>query len=148
MALKPKGSLLVIAAVPAAIALLWSGGSIISARTRTIGPDRIVAFESLPDPDAELCAMPGMEASLPAAIVAMEKVPAKDANLVCALPTASTALSTGADASASLALSAKPALASRVARRPDSSGGGRVTRGAGAAGRRPRRRHVVSGPHA
>ena len=93
MALKPKGRLLVISAVPAALLLLWSGGSIISARTRTIGPDRIVSFESLPDPDAELCAMPGMEASLPAAIVAMEKVPAQDASLVCAMPTVTTALS-------------------------------------------------------
>ena len=114
MALKPTGSLLVISAVPAAILLLWSGGSIISARTRTIGPDRIVSFESLPDPDAELCAMPGMEASLPAAIVAMEKVPAQGTNLVCALPTAATAASVGPIAASAAPAAAPPLAAQEV----------------------------------
>jgi DNA-binding beta-propeller fold protein YncE len=105
MALKPKGSLLVMSAVPAAILLLWSGGSIISARTRTIGPDRIVSFEALPDDD--VCVMPGMESeSLPAAIVAMEKRLPQGNDLVCALPTAA----------APTAVSAAPAGASpRVA---------------------------------
>ncbi len=58
-----------------------------SARMLSIGPDRIVAFEPLPDSD--LCTMPGQEtSSLPAAIHAMESLPKPhEGNLVCAAPT-------------------------------------------------------------
>ena len=88
MALKPKGNLLVIAALLAVATLIWSSSGVISARTRTIGPDRIVSFESLPEDD--VCVMPGMESeSLPAAIVAVENRLPKSNGLVCALPTAS-----------------------------------------------------------
>ena len=88
MALKSKGSLLVIAALLAVATLIWSSSGVISARTRTIGPDRIVSFESLPEDD--VCVMPGMESeSLPAAIVAVENRLPKSNGLVCALPTAS-----------------------------------------------------------
>jgi len=88
MALKPRGSCLAIAAILAAATLVWTSGSVMSARTRTIGADRIVSFEELPDPDTELCGMPGMEmASLPAAIHAMEALPkAEGSGLVCAVP--------------------------------------------------------------
>ena len=95
MALHPKGSLLVVSLAVAASALVWSSGDTISARTRTIGPNRITAFEPLPEPDSELCGMPGQEASsLPAAIHAMESLPQPTesvskpgGNLVCAAPT-------------------------------------------------------------
>ena len=88
MALKPKGNLLVIAALLAVATLIWSSSGVISARTRTIGTDRIVSFESLPEDD--VCVMPGMESeSLPAAIVAVENRLPKSNGLVCALPTAS-----------------------------------------------------------
>ena len=88
MALKPKGNLLVIAALLAVATLIWSNGGVISARTRTIGTDRIVSIESLPEDD--VCVMPGMESdSLPAAIVAVENRLPKSNGLVCALPTAS-----------------------------------------------------------
>jgi len=89
MAFTPRGRFLVIPAALAAIALIWSGGSM-SARTRTIGADRITSFEELPDPDTELCGMPGMEnASLPAAIHAIETLPKPEgSNLVCAVPPA------------------------------------------------------------
>jgi DNA-binding beta-propeller fold protein YncE len=88
MALKPRGSYLAIPAALAAMALIWSEGSTISARSRTIGADRVVSFDELPDPDTELCGMPGMEAaSLPAAIHAMETLPKPEGgNLVCAVP--------------------------------------------------------------
>jgi DNA-binding beta-propeller fold protein YncE len=76
MALNPKGSLLVVSVALGAIALGWSGGSAISARTSNIGSDRIVSFEALPDPNGSVCVMPGAEsASLPAAILAMESLP-------------------------------------------------------------------------
>jgi DNA-binding beta-propeller fold protein YncE len=108
MALNPKGSLLVICTLLAAVPLIWSG-SVISARSRTIGPDRIVAFEPLPDD--EVCVMPGMESqSLSAAIVAVEKRLPQSNGLVCALPT--TASAGSADAPASFAAaSASPAAA-------------------------------------
>ncbi|HEY3045663.1 MAG TPA: hypothetical protein VGJ39_16655, partial [Vicinamibacterales bacterium] len=87
MAIKPRGSYLVLSAAVAVVGLIWSGSSM-SARTRTIGADRIVSFQELPDPDAELCGMPGMETeSLPAAIHAMETLPKPEgSNLVCAVP--------------------------------------------------------------
>jgi hypothetical protein len=89
MALNPKGNLLLISisALLAAVMLIWES-SVISARSRTIGPDRITSFEALPDPDAEFCATPGMESeSLSSAIVAVEKrLPTTD-GLQCALPT-------------------------------------------------------------
>ena len=92
MALHPKGSLLSIFALLAAVALTWSDGGVITARTRTIGPDRIVSFESLPDD--EVCVTPGMESeSLPAAIVTVEKRLPQNNGLVCALPTPATAAS-------------------------------------------------------
>jgi hypothetical protein len=70
-----------------------------------------VSFESLPEPNAELCTMPGIESeSLPAAIVAMEKLPAQGTNLVCALPTAATTAS-----ASPLAASAAPAAAPPLA---------------------------------
>ena len=95
IALNPKGSLLIGSVAIAATALVWSSGDTISARSRTIGPNRIVAFEPLPEPDSELCGIAGQEtSSLPAAIHAMESLPqptenvAKPGgNLVCAQPT-------------------------------------------------------------
>ena len=116
MAFTPRGRFLVIPAALAAIALIWSGGSM-SARTRTIGADRITSFEELPDPDTELCGMPGMEnASLPAAIHAIETLPKPEgSNLVCAVPPAApgglAARPTSAEAAAE-APSAAEALAS------------------------------------
>ena len=88
MALKRKGSLLaVFCAIVAAGTLIWVDGSVISARTRVIGSDRITSFDALPDPDTELCTMPGMEtANLPAAIHAMETLPQGKSDLVCAMP--------------------------------------------------------------
>jgi hypothetical protein len=78
-----KAGLLIISAALAVSSLLWSG--VLSARTRTIGPDRIVSFESLPDD--EVCVMPGMESeSLPAAIASIEKRLPQNNGLVCALP--------------------------------------------------------------
>src|SRR5438067_877511 len=90
MAFTPKGRYLAIPAAVAAVTLLWSGGGVMSARTRTIGADRLVSFQELPDPDTELCGMPGMEtANLPAAIHAMESLPKPEgSNLVCAVPKA------------------------------------------------------------
>src|SRR5687768_11393495 len=85
MPLKPKESLLVVSAVLAVLTLIASGG-VISARTRSIGPDRIVSFESLPD--GNTCLIPGAEsANLAAAIVSMEALP-RDAGSapVCAVP--------------------------------------------------------------
>src|SRR5258705_2983968 len=87
-----------------------------SARTRTIGVDRVVSFEELPDPDSELCGMPGMEtASLPAAIHAMETLPKPEGsnNLVCAVPTpaASVAGSTPGASTNPLAARSAPAEA-------------------------------------
>jgi DNA-binding beta-propeller fold protein YncE len=88
MALKPKGNLIVIAVLLAVATLIWSSSGVISARTRTIGTDRIVSFESLPEDD--VCVMPGMESeSLSAAIVAVENRLPKSNGLVCALPAAS-----------------------------------------------------------
>ncbi len=88
MALKRKGSVLaVICAIVAAATLIWVDSSVISARTRVIGTDRITSFDALPDPGTELCTMPGMEtASLPAAIHAMETLPQGKNDLVCAMP--------------------------------------------------------------
>ena len=67
---------------------VWSTGTDMSARTRTIGADRIVSFESLPDSDA--CLMPGAETeNLSAAVVAMERMasrPEAPRFPVCALP--------------------------------------------------------------
>ena len=84
MALTRKGILVIISAVLAGIVLIWSGTSVMSAKTRVIGSDRVVSFESLPDSD--MCSMPGMEsASLPAAIGAIEKLPGGGAQ-ACALP--------------------------------------------------------------
>ena len=85
MALNPKGSLIVVSAILAA-ATLFSSGGIISARTRTIGPDRIVSFEALPDGDT--CIIPGTEsANLAAAIVSMESLPRDTGSAaVCAVP--------------------------------------------------------------
>jgi DNA-binding beta-propeller fold protein YncE len=113
MALNFKGSFFVISALVGSTALSWSGGGALSARTRTIGPDRIVGFESLPDPNAELCAVPGMESvSLPAAIVAMEhRLPGAD-SLVCALP---PALSAAGRPAASASPAAAPAIAAAAA---------------------------------
>jgi DNA-binding beta-propeller fold protein YncE len=84
-----KGSLLAIfGAILAAATLIWLDSSVISARSRIIGADRITAFEALPDPDTELCTMPGMEtASMSAAIHAMETLPQPGGDaLVCAAP--------------------------------------------------------------
>jgi hypothetical protein len=103
MAFTPRGRYLAIPAACAAITLIWSGGGIMSARTRTIGADRIVSFEELPDADTEVCGMPGMEtASLPAAIHAIETLPKPEgSNLVCAVPpTAARAASAEAAAEA------------------------------------------------
>jgi DNA-binding beta-propeller fold protein YncE len=85
MPLKPKGSLLVISAVLAIATLIWSGG-VLSARTRSIGADRIVSFEALPD--GNTCLMPGAaSASLAAAIVSMESLPRDTGrSAVCAVP--------------------------------------------------------------
>jgi DNA-binding beta-propeller fold protein YncE len=85
MALKPKGSLIVVSAILAATTLISSGG-VISARTRSIGPDRIVSFESLPD--GNTCLIPGAEsANLAAAIVSMETLPRDAVSApVCAVP--------------------------------------------------------------
>src|SRR6266508_4629840 len=85
MALRPKGSFLLIVTVIIATALIWTGNRL-SARTRTIGSDRVVSFESLPDGDT--CVMPGAEsASLTAAIVSMESL-SRDtgSSAVCAVP--------------------------------------------------------------
>ena len=108
MAFSAKGSLLAISAAMAATTLIWSGGGVMSARTRTIGADRIVSFESLPDPGTELCGMPGMEtASMPAAIHAMENLPKPEGgNLVCAVPTAASAGPIGASAGPALSAGA------------------------------------------
>ena len=57
MALRPKGNVLVVAALLAVATLIWSSSGVISARTRTIGTDRIVSFESLPEDD--VCVMNG-----------------------------------------------------------------------------------------
>jgi DNA-binding beta-propeller fold protein YncE len=89
MAYKPKGLFAIVAAL-AATTLIWSGGGVMSARTRTIGADRIVSFDALPDDD--LCVMPGMESkSLPAAIVAVEKTVPRSDGVVCAVPPALSA---------------------------------------------------------
>ena len=70
MALKLKASLLVIAAFLAAtIGLGWSSAGNVSANTRTIGADRIVSWEPLPDPDGELCEMPASTSLEPPAAV-------------------------------------------------------------------------------
>ena len=72
MDLNSKNSWFVIAGILAGATLISTGGAL-SARTRSIGPDRIVSFESLPDGDT--CIMPGAEsANLGAAIVSMESV--------------------------------------------------------------------------
>jgi len=84
MPLSSKGSFFVIAAVLAAATLISSGG--LSARSRNIGRDRIVSFESLPE--GNTCIMPGAEsASLAAAIVSMESLPRDTGSpAVCAVP--------------------------------------------------------------
>jgi hypothetical protein len=65
MALNRKGSWLVMSAVLAAIALIWSSSSpAVSARTRFIDSDRIVSFDSLSDPTAgDMCPWPGYTAA-------------------------------------------------------------------------------------
>ena len=85
MAFNPARSLVVLSAILAATMLISSGG-VISARTRSIGPDRIVSFESLPDGDT--CLMPGAEsANLAAAIVSMESLPRDvGSSAACAVP--------------------------------------------------------------
>lgn len=131
MALNAKGSLLAISAILAAGTLIWSAGGGISARTRNIGPDRIVSVESLSD--ANICVMPGMEsASLPAAIVTMEKLPQGN-DLVCALPTALSAVASAkADAFASPATF--PALSADLSAVASAEAGAQeVTAGAGTA---------------
>ena len=77
MALKCKGSLLIISAGLATVALIWSSGSqAASTRTRTIGSDRIVSVELLPEGNAEVCPFPGdTSLGLAAAIVSMESLP-------------------------------------------------------------------------
>jgi DNA-binding beta-propeller fold protein YncE len=108
MALKRKGSFVaLISALVAAATLIWVDGSVISARTRVIGPDRITSFDALPDPDTELCTMPGMEtANLSAAIHAMETLPQGKNDLVCAAPTVASA--------GPIAASAPPAVSPAV----------------------------------
>jgi DNA-binding beta-propeller fold protein YncE len=99
-------------ALVAAITLIWLDNSLLSARTRTIGVDRITSFDALPDPGAELCAMPGMEATLPGAIVAMEQRLPGSAGLQCAVPTAAL---TDLSAASSRPLSARPFAAAQDA---------------------------------
>ena len=66
MALNRKGSWLVISAVIAAVALIWSNGTqAVSAKTRTIGSDRMVSFEPLPGSTGEICEVPGLTAATP-----------------------------------------------------------------------------------
>jgi DNA-binding beta-propeller fold protein YncE len=56
MALQHRKRWLVISAVLAASALIWSGGSrVVSARTRFIGTDRIVSVAALPESDGQIC---------------------------------------------------------------------------------------------
>lgn len=107
MGLNSKGRLILVSALLAAVTLIWVDGGVISARTRTIGPDRIVAFEALPDD--EVCVMPGMETeSLPAAIVTVEKRLPQNNGLVCALPTPAAA---GPSARAASAAASPPQAA-------------------------------------
>jgi DNA-binding beta-propeller fold protein YncE len=76
--------MIIASAVLTGVALIWSGTNVMSAKTRVIGSDRIVSFESFPDSD--VCTMPGMEsASLPAAVGAIEKLPGGGAQ-ACVLP--------------------------------------------------------------
>ena len=85
MALNSKGSFLALSAALAALSLVWSG-HVISARSRTIGADRIVSFESLPD--GQTCLMAGAQsATLAAAIVSMESLPrGAGSSAACAVP--------------------------------------------------------------
>jgi hypothetical protein len=79
-----KANMLVMSALLVGLALVWPSGNDLSARTRTIGADRIVSIDALPDGDT--CLMPGAESTvLPAAILAMESLPRGTAP-VCALP--------------------------------------------------------------
>ena len=107
MALKTRVTFVAIVALLTAGTLIWSAGSVISARTRVIGTDRIVSFESLPDDD--VCVMPGMESeNLSAAIVAVEHRLPKSNGLVCAAPAPSRVAASASTATA-LAAAAVPA---------------------------------------
>jgi DNA-binding beta-propeller fold protein YncE len=93
--------LLSISAALAAAMLIWSGG-VISARTRTIGADRVVSFEALPDGDT--CLMPGAETeSLAAAVVSMESLPRAGSAPVCPVPPQASLSQAGQTAQSSAA---------------------------------------------